>query len=363
MNRITMNRIIKKGKAHALLTFVATVCALMSACAIVENATISYPAAQSTGTLFPASTADPHALAKTRAVYNYLYNLPHGSSSRVISGQFTQDMSDTTGIYSATGKNAGLLGIDYAWEHPSNTEVIAWSDAGGLVTISQHFKNPVTGRGESDLTNVDLVRMITPGTALNSTFNGYLDTLAGNLTTLQSANVVVILRLFHEMNGNWFWWGGKDGTQFINVWKYTFNYLTTTKGLHNLIWNWSSYQTLDKRFYPGARYVDMVGVSVYSQGNTISTVTGIPDSKPFAINEWGYHKGAQTWNPSSYPPANIAPMISSLKTNMPNAVYWLAWNGIYSMNYNTNMSALLADPWVITRDEIPAFGNIHKAAN
>jgi hypothetical protein len=49
--------------------------------------------------------------------------------------------------------------------------------------------------------------------------------------------------------------------------------------------------------------------------------------------------------------------MSSLKTAMPKATYMLAWNGVYSLNYATNVSTLLNDPWVITRDEIPVFGS------
>lgn len=390
MNNTTMNIIMKKMNGCGLLTVIVAVCALLSAGCSSSNTvanetpgTINGPDSTSTingpgttnetpGTIngpdangSPGTTnvtpADPLASGKTRAVYNYLSNLPNGSAKRILSGQYAESMSDIMGILSTTGKNVALLGMDYAWTPLSDAEVIAWSDAGGLVTVGQHFRNPATGRDVFDTTSVNMIALVTEGTALNTTFKGYLDTLATHLSTFQNANAVIILRLFHEMNGGWFWWGEKDPTQYKNVWKYTYNYLTNTKGLHNLIWNWSPYQlptseTLDTTYYPGAAYVDIAGVSIYGRGNIIPAITGIPDNKPFAINEWGYHPGGMTYQYSSYPPANIAPLISSLKTNMPNAVYWMAWNGIYSMNYNTNTSTLLTDPWVITRDEIPVFG-------
>ena len=48
------------------------------------------------------------------------------------------------------------------------------------------------------------------------------------LRTLQTAGVVVILRPFHECNGEWFWWGTKFllTTQIQSLWKFTNTYLT-----------------------------------------------------------------------------------------------------------------------------------------
>jgi len=314
---------------------------------------------------FAASTADPNANAKTQAEYNYLVGL---QNNHTLSGQYVENYADMATINTAAGKYPALLGMDYAWTPISDANIIAWSNAGGIVEVGQHFKNPVTGKlqnsdGSFDLTPVNLTQLVTPGTALNTTFKGYLDTLVTHLATFQSNNVTVILRLFHEMNGSWFWWSEVNSNtpaQFKALWIYTFNYLTATKGLHNLIWNFSPYQgpndgPINVDNYPGSAYVDMVGVSVYYGGNTIPSVTNIPDNKPFAVNEWGYDTGGQTYNTSSYPPVNIAPMITSLKSRTPKAIYWMAWNGIYSMAYNTGVSTLLADPWVITRDEVPAF--------
>jgi len=45
------------------------------------------------------------------------------------------------------------------------------------------------------------------------------------------------LAIFHETQPNgWFWWSKGTGAELIALWKYTFNYLTVTKDLHNIIW-------------------------------------------------------------------------------------------------------------------------------
>ena len=63
-----------------------------------------------------------------------------------------------------------------------------------------------------------------------------LDILAAGLGELQDAGVVVLWRPFHEVNGDWFWWGGKKPETFIRVWRHMFDYFTKTKKLNNLLW-------------------------------------------------------------------------------------------------------------------------------
>ena len=63
-----------------------------------------------------------------------------------------------------------------------------------------------------------------------------LDQLAAGLEELKEAGVVVIWRPFHEMNGDWFWWGAKPPAEFVKVWRHMFDYFTNTKQLDNLLW-------------------------------------------------------------------------------------------------------------------------------
>lgn len=315
------------------------------------------------------ATADPLATQKTKAVLNYLSNLPTGTSNRIISGQFEEINSygsgmsnDIAGIYSKTGKYVGMMGRDYRWDNANsaNNLIISYSNSGGLITISDHFDNPATGGDAWDTSNVDFTQLITNGTTSNNRFKGYLDSLSTNLGNLQNNNVVALFRPFHEMNGSWFWWGGKDPQQYKNLWIYTFNYLTQTKGLHNLLWVYSSNGDLDLTYYPGSQYVDVVGVDLYGTGSAISKVSGYDQltslGKPFGLTEWGTCGGGVTWTPSACSPSDISGIGAGIRQNMPKTVFWMAWNGVYSMNYNNGVSALLSDPWVITRDEISLSG-------
>jgi chitodextrinase len=317
------------------------------------------------GSVLAASPADPLATPKAKGVLDYLAGLPTGNSNRIISGQFeeTNDygtglMNDIAGIYSTTGKYPGLMGRDYMFDgvEAANNRLIPWSEANGLVHLTHHFDNPATGGDAWDTTRVDMVKLITPGQTLNAVFNGYLNTLAAGLATLQANNVTVLFKPLHEMNGNWFWWGGKNSSEYKNAWMYIFNYLTRTKGLHNLLWLWAPNASLDYTYYPGSAYVDIVGVDLYGRGTNMSPVTGYSAlnsyGKPFSIIEYGACGGGMTWYPYDCPSQDLSGFIKSLKSNMPKTVLWMNWNGTYSMDYNSGTALLLQDPWVVTRDEI-----------
>ncbi len=43
--------------------------------------------------------------------------------------------------------------------------------------------------------------------------------------------------LYHEIDKYaWFWWSKGSGAQFINLWRYSVDYINKTKGVHNVLW-------------------------------------------------------------------------------------------------------------------------------
>ena len=301
-------------------------------------------------TSFAAATADPLANAKTQAILNYLANLPNLSSNRVVSGQFAYTISDVNNINAQTGHYPGLIGTDVANNPISNANIIAWSNANGLVTAVHHWNNPYGGDSWTTMTDSQFSALTT-----NSTFLGYLNSVASIFQTYQNNNVTVLYRPFHEMNGGWFWWGAKTPSVFKSMWQFVFNYMTTTKGLHNILWVYgpnSGSGITD--YYPGSQYTDIVGMDIYggvdvtdtSDYNALLTL-----NKPFGLTEYGP-------GPSSgMSPTDWSHFIVSLKTNMPRTAFWMNWGNTFAMAVNPGTSTILADPWVVTRDEISISGS------
>jgi mannan endo-1,4-beta-mannosidase len=130
-------------------------------------------------------------------------------------------MTQMDEITNLTGHTPAILGCDYAngaafntppqkdIDYTCNEYLKDHSNKHGIVTIDTHFPNPVSPNGgdlknRSNLTFTDLLK---PETETGQRWRSYLDIVAEGLDDLQKANVTVLYRPFHEMNGGWFWWG------------------------------------------------------------------------------------------------------------------------------------------------------------
>jgi hypothetical protein len=144
---------------------------------------------------------------------------------------------------------------------------------GGVITISWHLNNPMTGKTAWDPAP-GTVGSILPGGEKNELYKSWLDKVANFIVTLKDKNGVpipVILRLFHELNGNWFWWGGDHCTpeEFKQLWQFTVSYLRDTKNIHQCLYAYNTDRFNSKEDYllkyPGDKWVDVIGFDIYQR--------------------------------------------------------------------------------------------------
>jgi mannan endo-1,4-beta-mannosidase len=146
---------------------------------------------------------------------------------------------------------------------------------GGVNTISWHLNNPEGGNAWQKGT-VTAVRSILPNGVNNKKYQLWMDKLANYMLSLKDDNgklIPIIFRPFHEHTGSWFWWGKNECTkdEYISLWKYTVNYLQSTKNVHNILYTYSpnitsSIEDLFER-YPGDECLDIVGLDCYQFAN------------------------------------------------------------------------------------------------
>jgi mannan endo-1,4-beta-mannosidase len=111
--------------------------------------------------------------------------------------------------------------------------------------------------------------MLTPGTRLYKKWAAQVDTIAVYLKKLQEAKVPVLWRPYHEMNGDWFWWGGRVGQNSTSdIYRQIFDRLVNYHKLNNLIWVWNVDRPSTpirkfSNFYPGDKYLDIASLDVY----------------------------------------------------------------------------------------------------
>ena len=249
--------------------------------------------------------ADASATEKTKRLYKYL-KLNYGTktlSSVIADVNWNHKEADK--IYQATGKYPAMNCYDFihiyvpnqgsnGWINYNNiTPVTEWADAGGLVSLMWHFNVPnsqnVTpaqdGSGVTcspDKTTFRAKNVFTSGSWENKWFYQEMDKVVAVLEKLQDAGIVAVWRPFHEAAGNaelksgaswgksWFWWGYDGAENYKKLWQTMFDYFQS-KGIHNLIWTWttqnyngdaSSYNN-DADWYPGDKYVDIIGRDLY----------------------------------------------------------------------------------------------------
>ena len=217
-------------------------------------------------------------LLKKGIMFGHQDDLAYGVGWKYEEGR--SDIKDVTGDYPAVyGFELGRLEID----QPVNLDSVPFDrmksfirsayDRGGVITISWHLNNPLTGKTAWDPAP-GTVASVLPGGSKNDVYQVWLNNIAEFMLSLKGKNneyIPVIFRPFHELNGSWFWWGKDHCTleQLRQLYQFTESYLRDTKGVHNLLYayNTDRFDTKDDYLerYPGDEWVDVVGFDIYQR--------------------------------------------------------------------------------------------------
>ena len=142
------------------------------------------------------------------------------------------------------------------------------AERGGVVTISWHPRNPLTGGDAWDVSSDQVVKSLLEGGELHDLFmNAWLPRLGDFLESLGATPV--IFRPWHECSESWFWWGSRLCTadEYKALFRTTWSYLTETRGLVNLLWCYSPNGGIDPdeymERYPGDDVIDLLGLDQY----------------------------------------------------------------------------------------------------
>jgi hypothetical protein len=212
--------------------------------------------------------SNKNATREAKALYSYLQDV---AGKKILAGQMASEWGfDEIGyIQKLTGKLPAIKGMDFIESDKNEDQVRAakdWWERGGIPTIMWHWGAPGIGEGyENSKKEVDIDKCFEKGTPEYNAFWKELDEKAALLEELKKAKVPVLWRPFHELNGNWFWWGKKGAAQFRRLWTTMYDYYVHTKKLDNLIWVLCYTASPDSAWYPGRDYVDIAGADDYGQ--------------------------------------------------------------------------------------------------
>jgi len=265
------------------------------------------------------STIDSDASAEARALYENLHQL---SDEAVLFGhhddlaygvQWTRAegrASDTltSDVEMVTGRYPAVYGWDVArvvdWNESQDPEVVEHHQKwilegyarGGVITMCWHMDNPVSGGDSWDTTRA--LPKILPDSSHHEVYVQKLDRFASFAERLDAGfwswlglghDVPIIFRPFHEMNGDWFWWGNVSPATYKRLWRFTVRYLRDEKELNNLLYAYSP-DVFDStsaylEYYPGDEYVDVLGYDDYhtlAQYNRLARLDTVAARSPAA---------------------------------------------------------------------------------
>ena len=236
------------------------------------------------------------------------------------------DIKDITGDYPAV-MGFDLGGIEMGDEKnldsvPFNRireQLLAHVERGGVVTLSWHPRNPLTGGNAWDVNDTTVVRSILPGGEKHELFQTWMSRVADFIESLKKEDgqrVPVIFRPWHEYNGSWFWWGQKlcSDEEFHGLWNMLQDYMNE-RGYSNLLWSFSPNldgQWTEERFlarYPGDDRVTLIGEDAYQWGTEEDFRTALIADLDFLSNFAKQH-------------GKLLAMTECGYQNMPEADWW-----------------------------------------
>jgi mannan endo-1,4-beta-mannosidase len=257
----------------------------------------------------------PNPSPEVVALLNYIYSI---SGKHTLAGQHCMPLAGSTrlaGIHKYTNLYPALFGQDFGFSEPGTwdginyrqqivDEAIRRHHEGFIITLMWHAVRPIEDEPVvfeesiiSDLTDAQWQALITPGTHINERWQSQVDVIAWFLKQLRNADVPVLWRPYHEMNGNWFWWGKKTGeTGYVKLYRMLFERLTYFHGLNNLIWVFNGNEVSEHvdaytPYYPGDDVVDVLATDVYRGGfadEDYEQLLALAGERPIALGEVGY---------------------------------------------------------------------------
>jgi len=175
-------------------------------------------------------------------------------------------------------QNGAIIALTWHEVRPTDDEPVTFHDS-------------VQGR----LTDYEWQQLLTPGTPLYNRWCAQVDVVAGYLRQLRDAHVPVLFRAYHEMNGGWFWWGGRPGKNgSAALYRQIYDRFVNVHHLDNLVWVWNVNAPNPDwvpiaEYYPGQQYADVVTMDIYGEfkQDFYTSMLTLAAGKPIALAEVG----------------------------------------------------------------------------
>jgi len=257
-------------------------CALLAGCALSAPGSGSRPGSGQSAQAHISPAAKPYDIRPL---------LDPKGGGKFIGMQANGEPNSLTpliGLSASIGRKPNLAGQYVAWGMPFDPAAVinAWS-YGALYYMAWEPFTPS-------------VQAIAAGAS-----DGYITSFA---KAVRALGLPVAISFGHEMNGNWYPWGTgqTSAATFVAAWRHI-HHLFAAAGASNVIWVWNPNiinpmpQVQLRPYWPGASYVDWIGLTGYFAVTGPHTFAGVFDptmreirrftGKPFIIAETAVQSG------------------------------------------------------------------------
>jgi len=243
-------------------------------------------------------------------------------------------------------------------------------EEGSIITLSWHARNPITGGSPWQVSG--RINRILPSGDRHDILESYVASVANFVHTLVDSDgrpIPILFRPWHEMNGNWFWWGSDilSPEEFKELFRSTVDLLTNTHDIHQLLYTYSPNCAITEedylQFYPGDNWVDILGVDVYDfvdesyvdiASTSLQTIAflGHRKNKPFAFTETGLENIVESdwWMNKLYPVIQNSGAAYTLLWRNDRQVHWFA--PFENHHSSENFLEFVAKPDVLLRSDL-----------
>ena len=305
-----------------------------------------------------------HATGAARALLDLVYSI---SGAYILSGQhntprelswYSDEAARITDSYPALwgqdfgfSENGDMDGINFRQDVID--EAMRQHAAGSKITLMWHAVRPTEDEPVTFLDSIcngmlpqaEWDDLLTEGTDIHARWIRQVDVIAALLTQLRDADIPVLWRPYHEMNGSWFWWGGREGARgYAALYRQLYERFVSVHHLDNLIWVWNTNAPRADAaayagFYPGHDVVDILAADVYANDYRQShhdELAELADGRPIALGEVG-----------------VLPTPEILESQRQWA-WFMTWTTFLSQENDADeVRRLFASPRVLHRGELP----------
>lgn len=299
---------------------------------------------------YKGELSNENAIENAKIVYSYLQEV---YKDVCLTGQMESTWMGSPDyelnyIEKATGKLPAIRGLDFMHNDFAGVAKRAkeWWEKGGIPTICWHTgADFASGYNESKDDNLNWDEAFIPGSETYNKLLEDMDRAVPYLQQLEDANVPVLWRPFHELDGGWFWWSKGGAENFVKLWQLMYSRYTDYWGLDNLIWvlGYSGNGGNMAAWYPGDSYVDLLGADSYTAGANVHLFEECealaPEGMPIVFHECG-----------------TIPTQEQMDEGAPWS-FFMVWHTDYITdehnNSKTSLNEIYNSEYFITLDELP----------